>query len=217
MGGDQSVESHRVTLTKPFYMGLFEVTQKQWELVMGSNPSGFRGDVRPVERVSYNRIRGSSQGAKWPASNAVDADSFLGKLRARTGIDFDLPTEAQWEYVCRAGTTTKFSYGNSADGHYMFYSSNTNNRTYDVGKKQSNPWGFYDLHGNVAEWCLDWYGNLNYGVNPQGGSSGFGRVLRGGSYFEHEYDCTSSSRRGQSPTSDGNDWIGFRLVWSLSE
>ena len=90
-----------VTLTKPFYIGVFEVTQAQYALVMGSNPAADEGGTRPVERVSYNMIRGSGAGAGWPASSAVDADSFLGRLRARTGLDFDLPTEAQWEYACR--------------------------------------------------------------------------------------------------------------------
>ena len=113
MGSDQTNESRRVKLAKPFYMGVFEVTQKQWELVMGSWPgstpsSSFgRGDAYPAYYVSYNDIRGSSSGARWPASSAVDAASFLGRLRAKTGLEFDLPTEAQWEYACRAGLYKK--------------------------------------------------------------------------------------------------------------
>ena len=103
------------TITKPFFVGLFEVTQRQWELVMGTRPSYFSNpsyySTRPVEQVSYYMIRGSSAGRRWPASNAVDAGSFLGKLRARTGLGFDLPTEAQWEYACRAGTTTDYNSG----------------------------------------------------------------------------------------------------------
>ena len=108
MGEKQMDDSHRVTLTKPFFMGLFEVTQRQWELVMEANPSKFADQPSgPVEQVSYDMIRGSGLGAKWPESNAVDSASFLGRLRAKTKVDFDLPTEAQWEYTCRAGTTTR--------------------------------------------------------------------------------------------------------------
>ncbi len=95
---------HEVTLTKPYYIGVFEVTQAQYSLVTDDKPSRFSGDTGPVEKVCYDMIRGASAGAQWPHSSAVDASSFLGKLRARTGIDFDLPTEAQWEHACRAGT-----------------------------------------------------------------------------------------------------------------
>ena len=207
-----------VTLTKPFYMGLFEVTQKQWTLVMGSNPSQFKGDARPVEKVSYDMIRGASQGAKWPASNAVDASSFLGKLRARTSVVFDLPTEAQWEYACRAGTTTTYSYGDVANGDYMWYAENASSQTHDVGTKKANPWGFYDLHGNVWEKCLDWRGDvrdLTYGSDPKGISSGEKRVLRGGGYANDKTGCTSSNR-GVAPVEYAWQTHGFRLVANSS-
>ena len=216
MGSDQSDESHRVMLTKPFFCGLFEVTQKQYVLVTGSNPSNFSGDTLPVEKVSYNMIRGSSNGAKWPSSSAVDSSSFMGKLRARTGLDFDLPTEAQWEYACRAGTTTTYSYGNSANGNYMWYIDNSSSKTHPVGSKSANPWGLYDMHGNVWEWCLDWYGTLAYGTDPKGSSSGSKRVGRGGSWAGNADYCTSSYRYASAPSSGyGNS--GFRLVRTLSE
>ena len=207
--------SSNVTLTKPFFCGLFEVTQKQYTLVMGTNPSDFSGDTLPVETVSYNAIRGSSYGAKWPSSSSVDSSSFIGKLRARTGLDFDLPTEAQWEYACRAGTTTTYSYGNSANGNYMWYTSNSSSTTHAVGSKSANPWGLYDMHGNVWEWCLDWYGTLAYGTDPKGSSSGAIRVLRGGSWYYNAGSCTSSYRDYYAPSYE-YIYYGFRLVRTLS-
>lgn len=203
-----------VTLTKAFYMGLFEVTQKQWILVTGANTSGLfsygAGDTYPVYYFRYSDIRGNSNGAKWPSSAAVDSSSFLGKLQARTGMKFDLPTEAQWEYACRAGTTTTYSYGDSENGNYMWYSGNAGIRTHPVGGKLANPWGFYDMHGNVTEWCLDWSGTLTYGTDPKGASSGTSRIARGGNFGDRAANNTSSARRALAPThNDGN--LGFRL------
>ncbi len=187
----------RQMLTKPFYMGLFEVTQKQWELVTGENPSSRKGETRPVDRVSYDMIRGNNKGAKWPASGDVDKSSFLGKLRMKSGIAFDLPTEAQREYACRAGTTTRYSYGNKADGDYMWYGDNSGNTFHEVGMKKPNPWGFYDMHGNVYEWCLDWSGPLAYGADPKGVAAGTERVHRGGAWFA---DGLSAVRRSAPPS-----------------
>ena len=212
-----------VILTQPFYMGLFEVTQKQWELVMGSNPSCFTTDgaMKPVEQVSYDMIRGSVKGASWPASDAVDGeaegdteDSFLGRLRKRTGIKFDLPTEAQWEYACRAGTTTTYSYGDSADNEYMWCRDNASSETHEVGTKKPNPWGFYDMHGNAYEWCLDWHGGWAYGTDPLGSSSGSNRVRCGGSWYWNGSGCQSNSYYTQSPSRIDND-CGFRLSWTI--
>ena len=213
--------SSNVTLTKPFFCGLFEVTQRQYELVTGSNPCSSteygKGNTYPVHYVSYNMIRGSSNGAKWPSSSAVDSSSFMGKLRARTGLDFDLPTEAQWEYACRAGTTTTYSYGNSANGNYMWYTSNSSSKTHPVGTKTANPWGLYDMHGNVSEWCLDWSGTLTYGTDPKGSSSGASRVVRGGSCWSDVTAGCTSSRRYSNYPSDGSSYsCGFRLVRTLS-
>jgi hypothetical protein len=215
MGG-----SYDVVLTRPFYCGLFEVTQRQWELVTGSNPcsstSYGKGNGYPVHYVSYNMIRGSSVGAGWPASSAVDSSSFLGKLRARTGLDFDLPTEAQWEYACRAGTTTTFSYGNTANGSYMWYSSNASSKAHEVGTKSPNPWGLYDMHGNVWEWCLDFHASLTGGLDPMGPTAGSYRVDRGGCWGNGEGGCTSSFRVNESPSSVLSS-RGFRIVRTLSE
>ena len=216
-GRDSDETQHKVTLTKPYYIGLFEVTQKQYALVTGSNPSYFSGDKRPVEKVSWNTIRGNTN---WPASSAVSAASFMGRLRARTGLgDFDLPTEAQWEYACRAGTTTAYSYGGSANGDYMWYSSNSSSQTHDVGAKKANAWGLYDMHGNVWEWCLDCYAS-NLGTaavtDPKGASSGSYRVLRGGGWSSDAANCRSAYRSYGNPSSTDSN-LGFRLSRILSE
>lgn len=212
--------STNVKLTEPFFCGLFELTQRQYELVTGTNPcsssSYGKGNTYPVHYVSYNMIRGSSNGAKWPSSSAVDSSSFMGKLRARTGLDFDLPTEAQWEYACRAGTTTTYYWGNSMNGNYAWYSGNSNSAAHPVGTKTANAWGLYDLSGNVWEWCLDWYGTLAYGTDPKGSSSGSNRLERGGSGISDADSCTSSSRRSSYPSSENRNF-GFRLVRTLSE
>ena len=200
---------YRTTLTKPYYMGVFEVTQKQYELVMGSNPTYFKGDKLPVEQVSWNTLRGNSD---WPASATVSKDTFMGRLRTRTGLEFDLPTEAQWEYACRAGTTTVYSYGDSVDESYMWYSSNSLSKTHEAGMKLPNAWGLYDMHGNVWEWCLDWFGDLTNGAtDPKGVPSGETRSLRGGSWY-HDASLCSSSRRNNAYPSKPNYRDGFRLA-----
>ena len=211
--------SYETTLTKPFYCGVFEVTQRQYELVTGGNPSSYKGDKRPVERVSWNTIRGDSGTYNWPGSANVDPNSFIGKLRGRTGLDFDLPTEAQWEYACRAGTTTTYSYGDSANGAYMWYKDNSSSQTHEVGTKLPNAWGLYDMHGNALEWCLDWDGGLSSPqTDPLCSSSGSRRVLRGGGWFNGAVFCASSGRSRYDP-SDGNNYysLGFRLVRTLSD
>lgn len=205
------------TLTKPFYIGLFEVTQRQWKLIMGTDPSYLKGDTRPVEQVSYNAIRGSSAGAEWPSSHAVDAGSFLGKLRAKTGIGFDLPTEAQWEYVCRAGAKTTYGYGERADGSYMWYADNADGQTHEVGMTQPNAWGVYDMHGNVAEWCLDWYQELKYSsrIDYEGPSSGTYREVRGGCYGSPADACGASTRTVNASPSRSYAYVGVRIVKSF--
>ena len=219
-GSFKMLGSYDVTLTKPLFCGLFEVTQKQYSLVTGSNPSHFSGDKRPVENVSYNAIRGDSEGAKWPSSSAVDSTSFMGKLRARTGLDFDLPTEAQWEYACRAGTTTTYNYGSSADGSYMWYDDNSGSQTHEVGTRLPNTWGIYDMHGNVLERCLDYCSqsqrSLTGGVDPRGPESGDVRVSRGGSWFDDAAHCGISYWYWTTLSHKTNRY-GFRLVRTLSD
>ena len=226
-----AIPTRDAAITKPFYIGVFEVTQKQYELVMGSNPSSFKGDMRPVEKVSWNTIRGDSSTYNWPNVTGVDPNSFMGRIQTRTGLNFDLPTEAQWEYACRAGTTTGFNNGtnygvNSIDpnlnqlGRYYYNRSDGkggySNAHTTVGSYLSNAWGLYDMHGNVWEWCLDWYGGSFSGNDPIGSSSGSYRVKRGGSWHDDANYCTSSYRSDFIPSYGGN-YDGFRLVRTLSQ
>jgi formylglycine-generating enzyme required for sulfatase activity len=219
--GDETQQ--QVTVTQPFYVGVFEVTQKQWERVMGTWPSYFTNasyrDSRPVEQVSYDMIRGGSAGTNWPADNNVDADSFMGKLRARTGKAFDLPTESQWEYAGRAGTTTALNSGknltdlyqcpNMAEvGRYWYnggsgYSRNgdTSGGTAKAGTCLPNAWGLYDIHGNVWEWCLDWF--------P--GHEGSSRVFRGGGWGGSAYRCRVANRLSGGPDF-ASYHVGFRVA-----
>ena len=215
-----------VILTKPFYIGVFEVTQKQYKQVMGTNPSNYTGDKRPVDNISYNTIRGTSNGAKWPSSSAVDSSSFMGKFRSRTGFGFDLPTEAQWEYACRAGTSSSYNNGGSAEsdlkkvGRY-FHNQSDGKGGYSsdhttVGSYTANAWGLYDMHGNVIEWCLDWHGTLAYGTDPKGvtaGQADSGRVMRGGNCYYEASNCTSFYRGIFGPSALSG---GIRLCLTLS-
>ena len=221
---------HQVTLTEDFYIGVFEITQKQYSLIYGSNPSFYKGDTRPVESVSYNTIRGTggTAGAGWPTyGHVVDSGSFLGKLRAKTGQTFDLPTEAQWEYACRAGTTTALNTGKnltSTDrdsamdeaGRYQ-YNRNDGKGGYSehtkVGSYLPNAWGLYDMHGNVWEWCLDWWISdlgSSAATDPKGPNSGSARVIRGGSWNgSGARNCRSANR---SSPSGNSYYYGFRVV-----
>ena len=238
--GDEAMP-HEVTISKPFYIGSFEVTQKQYELVTGNNPSLYKGDARPVECVSWNVIRGNSTTYNWPATSEVDTASFMGILRMKTGISsFDLPTEAQWEYACRAGTTTALnsgrnlvsSYNDSAMDEVGRYGYNSGchgssdgkgdcvNHTV-VGLYLPNAWGLYDMHGNVSEWCLDyWQSRTSFPVDavtdPEGTLSGYYRANRGGCFWNEAYCCRSASRWSSGdtagdPTFASYGITGFRL------
>ena len=217
--------SYDVTISKPFYMGVFEVTQKQYQLVTGSNPASYKGDARPVEQVSWNIIRGNSSTHNWPSVITVDANSFMGKIRAKTGLELDLPTEAQWEYACRAGTTSKYNNGGNTEADFALlsrYKGNQNDgrggysQHTKVGSYTPNAWGLYDMHGNVWEWCLDWYGSsLSSSTDPKGPTSGSGRVVRGGGWDYSVADHATSSYRGNgTPSSTGGNRSngGFRLA-----
>lgn len=211
MGGQ-----YKTIHTMPYYIGVFEITQKQFELVVGSNPSKYKGDIRPVETVSWNMIR----------SSPIDNESFIGKLRSKTGLSFDLPTEAQWEFACSAGTTNLFNNGTESmsglgcnrisrsDGKGGFYQHTV------VGMYNANNWGLYDMHGNVMEWCYDWYGSLSFGLeNPAGKREGQYKVVRGGSWGDYPGECSSFYRHKEEPTAiyslDGK--CGFRICLTVRQ
>lgn len=212
--GDAAGESndypHRVTLTNPFYMGVHEVTNAQWKHVMGSVSvrSEWKDDDHPVERVSWE-----------------DAVEFCRKLSAlpeerKAGRVYRLPTEAEWEYACRAGTTTKYSFGDDEEllGDYGWFKDNWGIKTHPVGQKKPNAWGLYDMHGNAWEWCSDCYGDYSDAevINPQGPSSGSSRVYRGGCIHVSAGYCWSAVRLWNRPSSRFIG-MGFRLALSPSE
>ncbi|MBN8459436.1 MAG: formylglycine-generating enzyme family protein [Verrucomicrobia bacterium] len=193
-------EGHKVTLTKRFLLAKYEVTQEQWEKVMGYNPSKFKGQKNPVESVSW-----------------TDCQSFITKLNTKMpGRGFRLPTEAEWEYACRAGSSGSYCFGN--DLRFLVeYAWLGNNKytTQPVGEKKANEWGLYDVHGNVSEWCEDWYGDYPATAveDPVGAPSGKLRVNRGGSWYDDANSCTAAARRNSSP-SEISSKIGLRLARS---
>ncbi len=192
--------AHSVTLSG-YYIGRYEVTQKQWVRIMGSNPSRWKGDNLPVENVSWE-----------------DIQEFLRKLNARTGKNYRLPTEAEWEFAARGGNSScgyKYS-GSDNIGNVAWYKDNSGSKTHPVGTQSPNELGIYDMAGNVYEWCQDWYDGYSSAAqtNPTGPSSGALRVLRGGSCFNYAKYCRVSSRYDYAP---GSRFIncGFRLATSL--
>lgn len=219
-----------VTLTKPFYIGVFEITQKQYQLVTGSNPSSYKGDMRPVELVSWNDIRGTSSTYNWPNVTTVDPSSFMGCLQSKTGLNFDLPTESQWEYACHAGTRSNYNNGGTSDNDLKQlgrFSGNINDgrggysQHTTVGSYSPNAWGLYDMHGNVIEWCLDWFSGINSdpATDFPGAASGSYRVLRGGSWHRGS-NYAGSSYRGDyyfTPGNGYNSFCGFRLSRTLAK
>ena len=228
LGRSDNETSHEVTLTNAYYIGVFETTQEQYELIMGRNPSYYNGDARPVECVSYNMIRGVNKGAGWPQSNEVDDNSFFGVLRAKTHMTFDLPTEAQWEFACRARTITALNSGkNLSDKNECAEMAEVGRYEYNrddakggygehtaVGSYLPNAWGLYDMHGNVGEWCLDRYQH-NLGndpvTDPKGNTEGDERVLRGGCWENGALSCRSALRSIGEPDYDSEN-VGFRVV-----
>ncbi|MBP3693597.1 MAG: SUMF1/EgtB/PvdO family nonheme iron enzyme, partial [Thermoguttaceae bacterium] len=213
LGRYDNETQHSVTLTQGFWMLETEVTQAMWESVMGNNPSYFKGAQNPVEQVSW-----------------TDCDSFCKKLSSKLGVEVSLPTEAQWEYACRAGTTTAYSFGSSASDLYRYGnycdSSNTSgfswqdkahndghDKTAPVKSYSPNAWGLYDMHGNVWEWCSDWHGSYSESPtsDPTGPNSGSNRVNRGGGWDSNAEGSRSAYRDYCVPGFRYAD-LGFRIV-----
>ncbi|MGI6457227.1 MAG: formylglycine-generating enzyme family protein [bacterium] len=208
---------HSVTITRDYYLGKYEVTQAQWQAVMGSNPArehGIGADY-PVYYVTWN-----------------DCQQFIDKLNQSGQGKFRLPTEAEWEYACRAGTTMRFSHGDVLEcgdvceacpehDKYMWWCGNNNPQgAKEVGLKLPNPWGLYDMHGNVYEWCQDWWEEpyeREAVTDPQGPAAGTHRVLRGGGWSFDALGCRSAFRYGYSPDNPRSySGFGFRLLREVS-
>ena len=195
MGDHKKGRQQQVAISKGFWLGKYEVTQAQWESVMSDNPSHFKGKDNPVDSVTWD-----------------DVQQFIGKVNAKLKCETRLPTEAEWEYACRAGTTRDYGGSGQLDG-MGWYDRNSGQTTHEVGRKASNSWGFYDMHGNVWEWCFDWEGPLMYGTDPKGPPSGSRRVLRGGSWA-YNADCSRSFNRGRNFPNAVHEDFGFRLCMS---
>jgi len=205
MGSEESdyeKHVHTVKIKNPFYLGSYPVTQAEWKVVMGDRPSYFKGDDNlPVEQVSWD-----------------DVQKFIKKLNEKEGTNkYRLPSEAEWEYACRAGTTTRYSFGDpeSKLGDYGWYDKNSDRTTHPVGQKEHNPWGVYDMHGNVWEWVQDeWHDSYN-GAPTDGSAresgAGANRVFRGGSWYDTARGCRSAARAHYAPRTR-NLRLGFRLL-----
>jgi formylglycine-generating enzyme required for sulfatase activity len=210
--GSDEVPQHQVKV-RSFYMGKYEVTQAQYRAVVGTNPSRFKNcDQCPVEQVSWN-----------------DAVEFCRKLSQITGREYRLPTESEWEYACRAGTATEFAFGSSLSSEQANFDGNNpyggaakgeyRQKTTPVGSFQPNAWGLYDMHGNVYEWCEDWFHDSYNGAPTDGsvwlsGGERNSRVFRGGSWNELGKHLRSAGRANLPPTTR-NDVVGFRVVASV--
>jgi formylglycine-generating enzyme required for sulfatase activity/serine/threonine protein kinase len=210
MGSAHGSETlHRVKLTRPFYVGVTEVTNAQWKRVMVfPSPSKSQGDNHPVAYVSQDQIEEFCRKLSW-----------LPEER-KAGRVYRLPTEAEWEYACRAGTTTEYSFGDDASlmGDYGWFDGNSDEQTHPVGLKKPNAWGLHDMHGNVYEWCSDWFGFIGNGeaTDPTGAGPGGDHVLRGGCYLYAAQHCRSAARGSSRHGTNRQEFRGFRLAVSPS-
>ncbi len=203
MGDNIRGTAHEVTISKDYWMQTTETTQAQWEAVMGKNPSRFKGADLPVEEVNWD-----------------DCQEFMKKLNEKAkdqlkGKSAKLPTEAEWEYACRAGEKGKWCFGDDEKklGDYAWYEKNSGDKTHPVGRKKPNAWGLYDMHGNVSEWCEDWYEKYpsEAVTDPTGPAKGEDRCLRGGSWGGYGISTQSASRSGRGPAFRSR-YVGFRAA-----
>ncbi|MCL2808715.1 MAG: formylglycine-generating enzyme family protein [Treponema sp.] len=222
--GRGSDEIQRQVTVSSFNMGKFPVTQKEYQEIMGTNPSNFRGENLPVEMVTwfdaidYCNRRSQREGLTpaYTITNRVPATgnpiTSATVTWNRNANGYRLPTEAEWEYACRAGTTTAYNTGNTITSNNANFNYNRSTTT-NVGSFPPNQWGLFDMHGNVWEWCWDWYGDYSFvnTTDPMGASSGSDRVLRGGSWLLSAADLRSAGRDYDTP-SNRNNIYGFRLV-----
>lgn len=201
-GEDDEKPACKVKITEAFYIGMHEVTQAQYEKIMGKNPSAFIGDDLPVEKVSWS-----------------DAQEFCKRLSEKEGVTYRLPTEAEWEYACRAGTKTKYYWGDEMDGECVWYMKNSEGKTRNVGTRKPNKWGLYDMSGNVWEWCNDWYTDTyseKDTINPVGPKEGEYRVVRGGSWHDIPDECRSANRDSLEPERS-QIFLGFRVCRNVTK
>jgi len=196
---DPGALPREVTISRGFWMGKYEVTQEQYRQVTGSHPSKFRSDRHPVERVIWDEAR-----------------AFCRTLGETAGKTVRLPTNAEWEYACRAGTTTRYHSGDSVGdlAKVAWYKGNSGMRPHSVGKREPNAWGLYDMHGNVREWCRDWAWDDGYPtsarlMDPQGPQDGKNRVLRSGAFWEK---ASALAVGNANPPDRREAFIGFRVV-----
>ena len=201
-----AMPKHEVRIHRPFYLSRHEITQRQWRVVMGKNPSNFTGKNRPVENITWHQVQ-----------------EFIRRLNLRDNTrSYRLPTEAEWEYACRAGSVTQFHFGDDREklDRFGWHCHNSDFETHPVGKLPPNDWGLYDMHGNAAEWCQDWYeGYPHSGVfssDPSGPISGTEKMIRGGAWDQAASFCRSAARSRNVPN-DGSVLVGFRLAKDAAE
>ena len=228
---------HAVALTNDYFLAIYETTRKQFELLgcpeppFGTANTPYGSDDPnqcPQDRITYNRLRGSTgDGIDWPTTGAA-VGGYLATIRTTTGLALDIPTEAQWEFACRAGTTTQNYSGRDYSGQWSstvgyeiawyYYNSDSGTTIHAVGGKPANPWGFYDMYGNAQEWCRDWSAaydtSVSPAIDPKGPATGTSRSIRGSNFAAMSEHIRSAYRAGGAPQ-DANGRFGFRLSLTL--